>query len=276
MDVHDDTVIKAYGTPSNRYMIQLLKSDRNKRIINTKGAYYYLNAQGKYVLLSGLLPRLRKTFFPETNIFNLLKKPKNGITKTKKRRRQATSKPKKESKGWHYGKIRGTVVHQELEDFILLDRKNFLKKHGSLHQLTHRILTFIIDTMKWQPLRSEFSVFDEALNIGTSIDFVGVNKQGELILVELKCGFTGYFDRAQGPMRHSLHKLSDSPHHQANLQIITAALFLTMHHRIPLDAMRLYVLRVDEHEIESFEVNNEYVKKMGGAIYRDLLSATVA
>jgi hypothetical protein len=242
-----------------------------------------MNAQGKYVVLSGLLPRLRKTFFPDTNIFNLLKKPKiTGISKKKRRggggggkksvNKQPKQRVKKEAKGWHYGKIRGTVVHQELEDFILLDRKNFLKKHGSLHHLTHKLLSFIIDTMKWQPLRSEFNIFDEALRIGTSIDFVGVNEKGELILVEVKCGFTNYFDRSQGPMLHSLYELSDSPHHQANLQIITAAMLIMRHHEIPLDAIRLYVLRVDEHEIEPFEVNNAYVKKKATGIYRDLLA----
>lgn len=276
MDVHDDEVINAYGHPKNQHIVKLLKNERNNRIINTKGAYYYLNAQGKYVILSGLLPRLRKTFFPETNIFNLLKKPK--ITGVKKRGKKPKSavKPKraKEGKGWHYGKIRGTVVHQELEDFVLLDRKNFLKKHGSLHHLTHKILTFIIDTMKWQPLRSEFNIFDEGLGIGTSVDFTGTNEKGELVLVELKCGFTGYFDRSQGPMLRSLHKLSDSPHHQANLQIITAALLIMRHHGIPLDAMRLYVLRVDEHQVEPFEINNDYVKKMGVKIYRDLVATS--
>lgn len=276
MDVHDDEVINAYGHPKNQHIVKLLKNERNNRIINTKGAYYYLNAQGKYVILSGLLPRLRKTFFPETNIFNLLKKPKiTGVKKRGKKPKTAV-KPKraKEGKGWHYGKIRGTVVHQELEDFVLLDRKNFLKKHGSLHHLTHKILTFIIDTMKWQPLRSEFNIFDEGLGIGTSVDFIGTNEKGELVLVELKCGFTGYFDRSQGPMLRSLHKLSDSPHHQANLQIITAALLIMRHHGIPLDAMRLYVLRVDEHQVEPFEINNDYVKKMGVKIYRDLVATS--
>lgn len=271
MDVHDDQVIKSYGHPKNQHIVRLLKNDRNKRIVNTKGAYYYLNAQGKYVVLSGLLPRLRKTFFPDTNIFNLLKKPKiAGITK--KRRHNKQKKKTKEAKGWHYGKIRGTVVHQELEDFILLDRKNFLKKHGSLHHLTHKLLHFIIETMKWQPLRSEFNIFDEDLGIGTSVDFIGANEKGELVLVEVKCGFTDYFDRSQGLMLRSLHKLSDSPHHQANLQIIAAALLIMRHHAIPLDAMRLYVLRVDEHEIEPFEVNNLYVKKKATKIYRDLLA----
>jgi len=274
MDVYDGDVIKSLGKQSETVK-KLVCNERNKLIVNTKGAYYYRNKLGKYQILTGLLPRLRKTFFPDMNIFNLLKKPKasqsTGIFKKKKKKR-TTKKPKKESKGWSYGKIRGSTVHQEIEDFIFLDSKNFRKKHPSIHLYTHKILKFILDTMQWKLLRSEFDVFDEALGLGTSIDIVAVTKDGKLVLIEVKCGYTNTFDNNDGFMHRPLHKLTNSPHNQANIQLITSALLLIKHHQISLDEMLLYVIRVDDDDLHYYKINSEYVQKKGVKIYNQLLA----
>lgn len=282
MDLYDDQVIKSLRDSS--VVRQLVKHERNKLVINTKGAYYYKNTVGKYVVLSGLLPRLRKTFFPDMNIFKVLKKPKltSPVTKISKRRKLALARNDKQlqgtkkrkatqSKGIHAGKIRGTTVHQEIEDFLFLDSKNFRKKHPSIHIYTHKILTFILETMKWRLLRSEFNLFDERLGIGTSVDIIAVTNEGKLVLIEVKCGFSGYFDNHDGYMEGSLHKLTNSPHHQANLQLISEALLIVKNHQISLDNMLLYVIRVDDDGLYHYKVNNEYVQKKGPKIYRDLL-----
>lgn len=284
MDVYDDDVIQSLE--NNAVVKKLIKHERNKLIINTKGAYYYKKHDGKYQILTGLLPRLRKTFFPDINIYNLLKKPKNYAPKITKRRlmamkkqqHQPKTKPPKTmgSKGWHYGKIRGTVVHQEVEDFIFLDRKNFCKKHPSIHVYTHRLLTFILEKMQWRLVRSEFDIFDERLGIGTSVDIVAVTNEGKLVLIEVKCGFSEYFDRYDGYMHGALKSLTDSPHHQANIQLITEALLIVKNHQIRLDDLLLYVIRVDDQGIYEHKINNAYVQKKGAAIYNDLLEARLS
>lgn len=272
MDVNDADVIKALGDKAEAVR-KLVNHERNKLVINTKGAYYYKNKLGKYIILTGLLPKLRKTFYPDINIFNLLKKPTSGVTK-KKRRKKGEKKVKKVpkvSKGWHYGRIRGTIVHQEIEDFIFFDSKNFRKKHPSIHVYTERILRFILETQKWRLLRSEFNIYDEALGLGTSIDILAVTNEGKLVLIEVKCGYTGTFDNNDGHMLGPLHKLTNSPHQQANLQIITSALLVVRHHNVPLDNLLLYVIRVDDDDLHYYKINNDYVQKKGPKIYAQLL-----
>lgn len=283
MDVYDGDVIKALRHKSETVK-KLVNDDRNNLIINTKGAYYLKSASGKYELLTGLLPRLRKTFYPDVNFYNLLKKPKSFPEKISKRRKAALArsdvkqvskkKTKKTSKGWHYGRIRGTIVHEEIEDFIFFDAKNFRKKHPSIHLYTQRILKFILETMGWKLLRSEFNICDETLRIGTSIDIVAVTNEGKLVLIEVKCGFADYFDRSDGYMKGALHKLTNSPHNQARLQIITAALLVVKNHGIPLNDLLLYVIRVDDDDLYYNKINNEYVQKKGPKIYNQLLKAT--
>jgi len=266
MDIYDADVIKSLGNKAG-VVRQLVGNARNKLVINTKGAYYYKNGVGKYELLTGLLPRLRKSFFPDMNIFNLLKKPK----KAKRRKGKRVKKVKKESKGWSYGKLRGSIVHQEIEDFLFLDKKNFCKKHPSIHTYTHRILKFILETMQWRLLRSEFDIFDEALRLATSVDIIAVTPEGKLVLIEVKCGYTQTFDNSDGQMHGALRKLSNSPHNQANLQIISGALLIVKHHHIALEDMLLYVIRVDDDDLHYYKVNNEYVQKKGPKIYQQLL-----
>ncbi|MEO5947928.1 MAG: hypothetical protein ABIP79_14010 [Chitinophagaceae bacterium] len=279
MNVYDDEVITALKNKGA--VTKLVKNERNKLIINTKGAYYYKDSSGKYQLLSGLLPRLRKTFYPENDIYNLLKRPKTYEPKIGKRRKlalaragtpiQPKKKEKKVSKGKFYGRLRGTVVHQEVEDFIFLNQEAFRKKHPTIHVYTKKIMTFILETMGWRLLRSEFDIYEEALRIGTSVDIIAVTNEGKLVLMEVKCGFADYWDRYDGYMHGCLHKLTNSPHHQAQLQIITAALFIAKNHQIKLEDMLLYVLRVDDQGLHHHKVNNEYVQKKGAKIYRDLL-----
>lgn len=278
MDVYDKDVIRVLKNKSETVRT-LVEHWRNKHIINTKGCYYYKDPAGKYVLLTGLLPRLRKTFFPDSDYYNLLKKkPKATKEKISKHRQIALArgkpytkkKEKPASRGKFEGRIRGTVVHNEIEDFIFLDKKGFLKKHPSIHIYTRHIFDFLFET-GWTILRSEFDVYDEKLGIGTSVDIMGVTKEGRLVLFEVKTGYADTWDKFDGYMQGSLHKLTNSPHHQANLQLITSALLIMKGHGIPLEQMLLYVLRVDDTGLSHYKINNEYVAKKGKKIYADLL-----
>jgi hypothetical protein len=68
----------------------LYHHERNKRIINTSGAYYYLDKQNKYQVLSGLRPRLHLVFWPNSNYYQMMKRSKSHITEKKKAKKKAS------------------------------------------------------------------------------------------------------------------------------------------------------------------------------------------
>lgn len=275
-----DTVVEKViaGLTHRKTALQLTRHQRNRLVKNTNGAYYYLKPNGEYQVLSGLLPRLKAVFWPQSDFYSLRKagsqvsKPRHK-KKTKNAATAATTmKVGGHGKGRHYGSIRGTEVHRQLKDFIELDEKNFLKRNnGCIHEFTKRILLYIVGQAHWRPLCSEFDIFDAELGIGTSVDLVCVDKQGQLILLEIKTGYRDYFQQSDGHMRGSLCALENTPQHWAYVQLMAAAMMIVRHHMIPLARMQLYVLRVDEENLDAYALSNDYVQERMAGVYQDLL-----
>lgn len=258
------------------YAEALLNHERNARIVDTSGAYYHLDpATGQYAVLSGLLPRLRAVFWPHSSHHaqrkNTLKPAKGGKTRAPPPKR-AKRGPAASARGRFAGLIKGTQVHREMRDLVVLDRKNFRKEHrAGMHDYTARLMRVIVERQKWTPFLAEFPVYDEALGVGTAVDMVAVNERGELILLEYKTGYKNAFEGADGQMAHSLAALSNTVRNQATLQVVCAALILSRRYAVPLHAMQMYVMRVDDEAVELTPVPREFVARLGGAIYSDLL-----
>lgn len=243
--------------------LSLLTHERNKKVINTSGAYYYLDKEGKYRILSGLLPRLRSVYWPGSSIYQQMKGA----------RAKQAKQTKRASKGRFAGVIRGSQIHKELRDFVVLDGKNFKKNHKRLHPFSSRILRVIIETMKWMPFLPEHDIYDDALGIGTSIDMVCLDREGHLILLEFKTGYKDYFENADGAMQHALSSMSNTIQNQATLQLTSAALMLERRYAVPVTEMLLYVIRIDDESVDIVPVDRSFVQKLGPSIYRDLLNA---
>ena len=249
----------------------LLRHERNKKIVNTSGAYYYLDQQGKYCLLSGLLPRLHAVFWPHSSIYRQMASQPGG-SGSRKRKRSGEAAPAPQKKGRFQGIITGTRVHRQLRDFLVLDAKNFKKVHGALHPYCSRLLACIIDRMKWHVFLPEFDVYDAALHIGTSVDMMGLTRDGDLVLMEFKTGYKNYFDNADGHMACSLSGMRNTPMNQATLQLTSAAQILHTCYGVPLERMLLYVMRIDDESLDIIPVDRTFVKRVGPLIYRDLLN----
>jgi len=243
--------------------ISLLTHERNKKIINTSGAYYHLDKEGKYRILSGLLPRLRSVYWPGSSIYQQMKS-----VKTAPRAKQA----KHASKGRFAGVIRGSQIHKELRDFVVLDGKNFKKNHKRLHPFSSRILRVIVETMKWMPFLPEHDIYDEDWGVGTSIDMICLDKDGRLILLEFKTGYKDYFENPDGYMQHTLARMSNTIQNQATMQLTSAALILEKKYHVPVEQMRLYVIRIDDETLDIVPVDRSFVQKLGPSIYQDLLA----
>lgn len=248
----------------------LVAHERNQLIVNTEGAYYYIDTQGKYRLLQGLLPRLKSVYWPESNYFKLRKgqSRERGITKT----RTAKTPRSERGRGKFQGLVRGTKIHKELKHFLQLDQKNYKKMHKTLHNFSARILKALVGTMKLKPFLPEFDLFDESMGVGTSVDMICLDQEGMLVLLEFKTGYKDYFQASDGFMGHSLSKLRNTAQNQATLQLTSAALILERKYGVPLDKMKLYVIRVDDEALDIIPVEKEFIRKIGPFIYRDLLS----
>ncbi len=261
MDVDQQKVLQLVKRP--RWARHLLEHERNERVINTSGAYYHLDAEGKYRVLSGLLPRLKQTYWPHSTYQQMMKQAK----------RTPRKDGESENKGRFGGLVRGSRVHKQLHDFVLLDRKNFKKTHKKLDAFTARILSAVVDKLKLQPFLPEFDVYDEAMGVGTSVDLIALDSDGKLALVEYKTGYKrSYTSGADGFMARTLHRMPCTPQNQATLQVMGSALILNKCYGVPLHEMRLYVMRCDDAVVEVNPVPQTFVTKLADSMYNDLLS----
>jgi hypothetical protein len=266
MDVNEERVLSLIRRP--KWARHLMLHERRKRVLNTGGAYYYKDREnGKLRVLSGLCPRLHKTFWSHSSFYTVSKQ-------TKKQNQGVSKKKTTKNRGRFGGLVRGSRVHKELMNFVLLPPAAFKKLHRQkLHHCTTQILKAIVDKLKLQPFLPEFDIGDEHINVGTSIDMVCVDSDGRIVLLEFKTGYTDSFLTQDGQMERSLHLMPCSPQNQATIQLVAAALILHKRYDVPLEEMRLYVLRCDESVVDIVPVQLTFLQILGDSIYSDLHNA---
>lgn len=254
----------------------LYTHEKNKRIVNTSGAYYYLDVTNKYRILSGLRPRLERIYWPNSSYYQMMKQQREqkGPPPRSKKIKGQHSKPRKveENKGRFGGLIRGVHVHTQLKDFVVLDQKNFKKKHEELHPYCTKIMQAIIGRLNLKVFISELDVYDENIGIATSIDMIGLDQDGKLGILEFKTGYKTSFDCHDGNMQFSLSNMRNTLQNQSIVQVLTGAIILHRAFGIPLDQMKLHVLRVDDETLDIIPVPDEFLEKMATPIYNDLLN----
>jgi hypothetical protein len=281
MDIEPEAILGIVR--QNKYASSLLHNERNERMVDTSGTFYFRTERGEkkgqYVPLSGLMPSLRAAYWPHSNIYQQMKNSlKLTATKGGKQRKAASrphSKPsqsKPAQRGKYAGVIKGSQVHQQMRDLVVLDKKNFKKTHrDGMHDFTARLMKVIVERQRWTPFLPEHPVFDEDLGMGTRVDLICVDQSGSLVLLEFKTGYKKYFEGADGHMQRALSALSNTVKNQATLQIVVAALILQRKYGIPVRAMQMAVMRIDDETIDLLRVPSSFLSKMGDAIYSDLL-----
>ena len=282
MNIDPKEVIKKLSITNRGPCKQLLGNPRNSIVHFTGSAYYRISKNGKDIRLSGLLPVLKTCFWPNTNINTIMSKKRkkdtnnddNNKTQYKKYRLNNGSyvtiktpvinkSSSDHGRGKHFGLIRGTKIHEQLNDYILFDKPNFLKKHINIHPWTKKIFGFI-KSKGWCPLVGEFNLYDPALNMGTSVDIVFVSMDtGHLILLEIKTGYNGYFEEndgcyMEGPLNGVLE---NSPINWAILQIVFSTILVVMYHKIELTYIEAWVLRIDTNDIQKIKIENNIIKQ---------------
>lgn len=244
----------------------LLHHDRNKQVFYSSGAYYMRDPSGKLRVLSGLLPSLKRTFWNNYDYFSVI----GDITKIAKKKGLSVSSSSG-GFGKFTGNVRGSIIHEQLNDFILLDQKNFYKKYFDLHPWGRDIINLILNN-KWIPIVSEFDIFDSKLMIGTSVDMIAFDpKTGKIIAIEIKTGYKNHFEVEKGKMTGCLKGvLGFSFHNCAMLQLVTAMIFIIKNHNIDYDNIEGCIVHVNDSQLDSYKIKPGFLMEYGKKIYDNL------
>lgn len=265
MNIDISKIIEKYDSNKTDALRTLMYHERNKQVFFSSGAYYMRDNKGKLRVLSGLLPALKRCFWDKHDYFKVI----GEITKIARNNHKSVKSD--HSFGRFFGSVRGSVIHEQLNDFLLLDKKNFFKKYNNLHPWASEIINLILDN-KWIPIVSEFDIFDSKLIIGTSVDMLAFDpRTGKIIAIEVKTGYKNHFEIERGKMTGCLRNIMDfSFHNCAVLQILTAMVFIIKNHNIDSDKIEGHIIHINDSETNTYKVSNTFLLEYGTKIYDNL------
>lgn len=205
------------------------------------GCFKFVNANGKLYTASGLVPSLKKVFWPNYKYEKL---------KRKTRRQGERDK--------YGGLARGTIMHEQLRLWANeASRGEIRSQYLTMHKYTRKAIGFMEEN-ELTPVRAEVVAFDPCSRVATAIDMVCMNKQGHVILIEWKSGMDSYFDRGNSSM-HGPHVVSNCPRNQAFMQLLFGKMMLEQHHAVRSDAD--YVVQVHKDGVDPFPLPDAMLKK---------------
>ena len=197
--------------------------------------------------LRGLATVLKDRFFPEYVIPRVGGGGKNG------------------------GQKRATKVDKELSAWAQSQGKSWPKR---MHGYTRKVIDTTTREWKWRPWTGQFVVHDSRYNTGTAtaLDLAFISPRRELVPVELKTGFHGYWHHSQGFFREPLGDIQNCPHNQASLQLAMTCFLGEISGRFPrgksLELSR--VVRVEEDGVFAYELPQWANRKMCEDVLRSL------
>lgn len=245
-------------------------------VIQEAGVYhYYAPGSPKSRTLSGVTTLMRKY---------LVGKRKRGAPKF----RAAKRRVKRNGQGLQGrlgGFMRGSLVHRQVEDAVLLDAENFLRRHPDGMHPWARALFDAISAMRLRPLVAEYVVYDLALGAAFRIDFIAVDRKGRLHVFETKTGYVG------GAFANDHHAgrwlpgfldaraesdLPCSPQNQAVIQATLGALMLARTLRLPTRAYKVCVVHLEQNKVRIVQVPRRFLVETGIPVYQHLVQCRQA
>jgi hypothetical protein len=180
----------------------------------------------------GLTKTLSACFSPEFSISVVLK----GVKEIKKKKR---------------GKFTGNLVDNQIS--VWVNQNKILENRDPRFDMIFDVL----NKKRWNPLVSQLDLACTRLRLGTRVDLVCENDEGEVILVEIKCGFDDYYDvnNGQGNMLAPFEDVTTTFRKKHFLQLwMTSWLFNhCVHAYNHMTFKTAYVLRIFENSKEELE-----------------------
>lgn len=131
------------------------------------------------------------------------------------------------------GLARGKDVHNQVGDFVMLPRKQYIARYPVVDPMTKAVLN-CLNRAGYRGVHAEYMVYDEVRCLGTAVDLVCLDRNHRPVFVELKTGYhDAFLDGKKGAkMRGPCAHLPDTPLNRARTQILYAQALYNQSHRI--------------------------------------------
>lgn len=177
---------------------------------------------------------------------------------------------------YYTGARRGSYVHHQIDIMVKHGPEVFAKMFpDGCNDMTKRAMNMIVNHCRWRPFLCELAVSDKEKMVGTAVDIVCVDVEGNIQFVEVKTGYEG--DRfirmpAEGRsryMRSPLNFVENCPLYQAMLQIsMGVKMFQTqLTNPIPCSAWVLHIGNTSS----IYRVEDDFIARTADVAHRALI-----
>lgn len=235
------------------------------------GSFFYYYDKNKRRRCSGLLPVMRKIFYPDYD----KGKYKKDTTLYKKQKNQ---KKKKKKDYFDIGQMlsnkdRGKLVHDQIKMINDPDTKDRThEKYTKLDDFTVKAELWMKQS-GWIPIANELAICDPDTNIATAIDAILFNpKTNELAIAEWKTGSLEFFYSYTRKMKFIVPSLNNSLYYQAQFQTIMTHFIFAKNYlkNTGLKIDKLMILHLNDNGVRQHIIGQEMVS-FASSIYRRIL-----
>jgi hypothetical protein len=147
-----------------------------------------------------------------------------------------------------HGLARGKTVDEEISHWA--ETREFM---FAPHPYTVKLMA-AFKTWNWVPVHGQYVVGSLRWKKGTAVDIIveDPNDKQKWILIEVKCGMVGYFDKADGMLASPLHATTCSGRHLAFLQLVLTRILFLSTCRHPIS--KCYVVRVFDDGVARYHL----------------------
>ena len=208
-----------------------------RRFGKGKGDLAIVDEHGR--VLKGLLPTLKSNFFPQYEFTSATLGPRTKLTKGVKKLKGGTKTGKDFDK--HIGQSICLMRKYQIPMESFWEHKTYsaaMKRVKVKDKLTlkaiyssNRHKPYVrwfwtkLQDLKMQPVSTQIPVRHNTLRLGTFLDLVCRDLQGQYHVVELKTGYDSYYNKhTPFRMKAPFQDLDDSPRHQHQLQLTASHL----------------------------------------------------
>ena len=215
----------------------------------------------KRIRCSGLLPVLKKIFYPDSEK-GKYKKDTTLYKKQKSKQKKNKNKDRFDIGQMLGNKERGKLVHDQIRMINDPDtKKRFNEKYTKMDKFTVNAELWMKQN-GWISIANELAICDKDTRIATAIDAVLYNpKTNELAIAEWKTGSLEFFYSYTRKMKFIVPSLNNSLYYQAQFQTVMTYYILVKNYlkNVSLRFDKLMILHLNDNGVRQHVIGQEMV-----------------